>query len=213
MTDHRPADEIAPKTALRTRLLQSRRERDDASGEAVAEAVAAHLLALPSVVRARRVAGYRSMRGEPGTEPLLAGLVARGVEVVVPVSLPDGTLDWVVHDPADATVRSALGVEEPLGERLGAAALATADVVVLPALAADHAGRRLGRGAGYYDRALASALSESASSGAGASSLAPRRPLLVAVVHADELLPEVPHEPHDVPVDMVVTESGVFRVP
>ncbi|MCO7204816.1 5-formyltetrahydrofolate cyclo-ligase, partial [Microbacterium sp. CnD16-F] len=66
--------------------------------------------------------------------------------------------------------------------------------------AVDHAGRRLGRGAGYYDRALAGLPQR-------------RRPLLVAVVHAEELLAEVPHEPHDLPVDVVVTENGVFRVP
>lgn len=204
MTDHRPADAVAAKDALRRSLLALRRERRASAADVVAEAVAAHLLALPSVVRARRVAAYRSMRGEPGTAPLLAGLTERAVEVVVPVSLPDGTLDWVVHDPAEPVVRSSLGIEEPVGARLGADALAAVDVVVLPALAVDHAGHRLGRGAGYYDRALEAALA----SGVGA-----RRPLLVALVHADELLPRVPHEPHDVPVDMVVTEAGVFRVP
>jgi 5-formyltetrahydrofolate cyclo-ligase len=188
------------KDAVRAPLLQARRRRDDASRATVAEALAAHLLALPSVARASRVAAYRSMADEPGTGPFLDGLVARGTEVLLPVTLDDGGLAWVRHDPAAPTSRSRLGVEETVGPRLGPDALADADVVVVPALAADHRGRRLGRGAGYYDRALA-ALPH------------PRRPLLVALVHADELLPEVPHEPHDVPVDVVVTENGVFRVP
>ncbi|ALX05445.1 5-formyltetrahydrofolate cyclo-ligase [Aeromicrobium erythreum] len=188
------------KRAVRPRLLEARRRRDLEQRRAVDDAVAAHLLALPSVARARRVAAYRSMPGEPGTEALLAGLLERGVEVLVPVSRSDGSLAWAPHDPTAPTARSRLGVDEPVGATLPDDALASVDVVVLPALAVDHAGRRLGRGAGYYDRALA---------------VLPRRrrPLLVAVVHAEELLTEVPHEPHDLPVDVVVTENGVFRVP
>ena len=65
----------------------------------------------------------------------------------------------------------------------------------MPALAVDHAGHRLGRGAGYYDRALTVVTTP-----------------LCALVFSDELLPEVPHEAHDVPVHMVVTPQGLFRV-
>lgn len=188
------------KQDARAQVLAARRARTDEQRAVVADALAAHLLALAPVARARRVAAYRSMADEPGTGPLLDGLHRLGVEVLVPVTLDDGGLAWVRHDPAAPTRRSRLGVEEPEGERLGPDAVATADVVVLPALSADHAGRRLGRGRGYYDRALAHLP-------------AGRRPLLVALVHADELVPEAPHEPHDVPVDVVVTENGVFRVP
>lgn len=190
------------KDTVRREVLQARRARSEASRAEVAQALAAHLLALPSVGRARRVAAYRSMADEPGTGPLLAALVERGVEVLVPVTLDDGGLAWTPHSPDAAVTRSRLGVDEPVGPRLDGTALAGADVVLLPALAADHAGHRLGRGAGYYDRALADALPVTG-----------RRPLLVALLHSEELRPEVPHEPHDVPVDVVVTEAGVFRVP
>lgn len=193
------------KRGVRVPILEARRRRGPEARDAVEQAIAAHLLALPSIVRARRVAAYRSMADEPGTGALLDGLTARGVVVLLPVTRDDGSLAWVEHDPQAPTRRSRLGVDEPVGPTVAAhdparSALDDVDVVVLPALAADHAGRRLGRGAGYYDRALGSLV--------GA-----RRPLLVTVVHADELLPEVPHETHDVPVDVVVTENGVFRVP
>ncbi|MCW2788458.1 MAG: 5-formyltetrahydrofolate cyclo-ligase [Aeromicrobium sp.] len=161
-----------------------------------AEAIALHLLAVPVVARANRVACYLSMPSEPGTGPLVAALHDRGVEVVVPISLDDHTLDWSTYDPTAAVTPTALGIPEPAGVRLGVDALDTCDVVILPALAVDHAGHRLGRGAGYYDRALA-----------GTS--AP----LCAVVFTHELLPTLPHEPHDVPVQMAVTPAGLFRVP
>ncbi|VXB68583.1 5-formyltetrahydrofolate cyclo-ligase [Aeromicrobium sp. 9AM] len=161
-----------------------------------AEAIALHVLAAPVVARAKRVACYLSMPSEPGTTPLIMGLLARGVEVIVPLSLDNRTLDWVTYEPESALVTTPLGIPEPAGERLGSGALDSCDVVIVPALAVDHAGYRLGRGAGYYDRALAGV-----------------RAPLCALVFSHELLPEVPHEPHDVPVQLAVTPGGVFRVP
>lgn len=185
------------KARERERLLAARRAMGAAERAEAAEAIAAHLLAVPVVARARRIACYVSMPSEPGTGPLLAGLHARGIEVVVPLSLPDHRLDWVLLEPDAPLTTTSLGIPEPAGgEGLGPDALAGCSVVVVPALAVDHAGHRLGRGAGYYDRALA-----------GLS--AP----LCALVFTAELLPEVPHEPHDVPVQMAVTPSGLFRVP
>jgi 5-formyltetrahydrofolate cyclo-ligase len=161
-----------------------------------ADAIAAHVLATPVVVRARRVACYLSMPTEPGTGPLVAGLLDRGVEVVVPLSLEDHTLDWVAYDPAAPLATTSLGIPEPDGVRLGPQALESCGVVIVPALAVDHAGHRLGRGAGYYDRALAGV-----------------RAPLCALVFTHELVPEVPHEPHDVPVQMAATPDGLFRIP
>lgn len=161
-----------------------------------AEAIALHVLSMPLVAGARRIACYLSMPSEPGTAPLIAALQQRGVEVVVPVTLADHTLAWVVHDPAAPLVRTSLGVPEPGGPRLGAEVLAGCSVVIVPALAVDHAGHRLGRGAGYYDRALADVSAP-----------------VCALVFTHELLPQVPHEPHDVPVQLAVAPSGVFRIP
>ncbi len=184
------------KDELREELLQRRRDMaDDVRAEA-AEAIALHLLAAALTSSARRVACYVSMATEPGTVPLIGGLMARGVEVIVPLSLPDGTLDWVAYDPAAPTTVTPLGITEPAGERLGADALGECAVVVVPALAVDHSGHRLGRGAGYYDRALAGIT----------------RPVC-ALVFTHELLESVPYEPHDIPVDLAVTPDGMFRVP
>ncbi|AXT86902.1 5-formyltetrahydrofolate cyclo-ligase [Aeromicrobium sp. A1-2] len=161
-----------------------------------ADAIALQALAVPIVARARRVACYLSMPFEPGTGPLVASLHARGIEVIVPLSLADHTLDWVSYDPEAPIATTGLGIPEPDGDRLGADALLSCDVVIVPALAVDHAGHRLGRGAGYYDRVLAGL-----------------RAPACAVVFTHELLAEVPHEAHDVPVQMALTPAGLFRVP
>lgn len=183
------------KQDVRAQTLSHRVTRSEAERAEAAEALAAHLLAEPVVARARRVAAYLSLPTEPGTGPLLDGLAARGTEVLLPLSRPDRSLDWVVHEPGTALLPSALGVPQPSGEPVGPDALATCDVVLVPALAADAHGRRLGRGAGYYDRALA---------GLDVP--------LCALVFTDELLDEVPTEPHDVPVQLVATPDGVHRV-
>ncbi len=184
------------KDELRAELLQRRRDMDaDVRAEA-AEAIALHLLAAPVLSSSRRIACYLSMETEPGTGPLLTALMERGSEVIVPWSLPDGTLDWVIHDPAAPTTVTALGVCEPQGDRLGSSAIDECALVIVPALAVDLAGHRLGRGAGYYDRALAGST----------------RPTC-AVVFTHELLESVPHEPHDIAVSMAVTPDGIFRIP
>ena len=161
----------------------------------VADAIAAHLLAAP-FTQADRIACHLSMGTEPGTGPLITGLLKRGADVIVPVTGSDHQLEWVQFDPAAPLRLSSIGVPEPDGPRLGAEALSDAGLVIVPAMAVDHAGNRLGRGAGYYDRALASVTTP-----------------VCAVVHANELVESVPHDAHDVPVQMAVTETGLFRVP
>ncbi len=184
------------KGHLRDELLARRRSMTALERDEAAQAIALHVLATPAIARPPRVACYLSMPSEPGTSPLIAGLLDLGVEVVVPLSQDDRTLDWVAYSPSAEVATTTLGIREPVGPRLGPSALDGCSAVIVPALAVDHAGRRLGRGAGYYDRALDGV-----------------RAPVCALVFTHELLPEVPHELHDVPVQMVVTPSGLFRVP
>lgn len=161
----------------------------------VAEAVAAHLFGLGVVARARRVACYLSLPIEPGTGPTIAGLHRRDIEVLVPV-IDGDHLRWARYDERTELAPGPFGIAEPRTTAGGPKLLAEVDLVIAPALAVDHAGHRLGRGGGYYDRALAEVTAP-----------------ICAVVHADELLPAIPAEPHDVAVTMAVTETGVFRTP
>ncbi|OUZ06596.1 5-formyltetrahydrofolate cyclo-ligase [Aeromicrobium sp. PE09-221] len=184
----------ASKPMLRREFLARRRARPAAERRASGEALALHALSQLALSRGPRVACYLPMAEEPDTRPLIEALRGRGVEVIVPVSDPaTRTLDWVVVDDEPISL-GAHGIAEPSGIRLGAAALGTCSAAFVPALAVDHAGHRLGRGAGYYDRALAH-----------------HAGLTCAIVFADELVPALPHEDHDVTVSLAITPAGIFR--
>jgi 5-formyltetrahydrofolate cyclo-ligase len=111
--------------------------------------------------------------------------------VLLPVLLPDGDLDWAVF--AGALAAGPRGLLQPPGPRLGVDAVRNAALVVVPALAVDRSGMRLGRGGGSYDRVLARLAVDV---------------VTVALLNDGELLDAVPAEAHDRPVRAVITPSG-----
>ncbi|MGW4803426.1 5-formyltetrahydrofolate cyclo-ligase [Kitasatospora sp. NPDC004272] len=185
------------KAALRSRLLAERRVLGAPERAAAAGALAGRATAL--VPPGGTVAAYVSVGAEPGTRPLLRALAGAGVRVLLPVLLADNDLDWAPYEDDAHLAPAALGLLEPTAPRLGPDAVLGADVVLLPGLAVDRHGVRLGRGGGSYDRVLARLAREGA------------RPLLATLLYASEILPEVPAEPHDLPVHAVVTPEGVTR--
>lgn len=212
----RPGDGSA-KAVTRRGLRRARQGRDAAAAALVAERLAARTGDLLDLLARPRgdgpgllVAAYASLPGEPGTGPLRARLRELGHQVLLPVLLPDHDLDWV-HDPTPVSgdhARLHAGTDplRPAGPRLGPDTVARCDLVLVPALAVDLAGTRLGQGGGSYDRALAR-VPPPGHRHSGATG----RPLVLAVVHDEELLTDVvlPREPHDVGVDGVLTGAGV----
>ncbi|KND39297.1 5-formyltetrahydrofolate cyclo-ligase [Streptomyces acidiscabies] len=191
------------KRELRRQLLAVRAGLTPDDLRVSAAALAERALELPELAHARAVAAYVSVGSEPGTLALLDALRARGVRVLLPALLPDNDLDWGLYDGEGslASVRHGgrMALLEPVGERLGPDAVTGADVVLLPGLAVDARGMRLGRGGGSYDRVLARL--ELAGSGAA----------LVVLLYDGEVVERVPAEEHDRPVHAVVTPSGVRR--
>jgi 5-formyltetrahydrofolate cyclo-ligase len=111
----------------------------------------------------------------------------------------DGELDWASYEGPDSLVPGRRGLLEPGEPPRGVAAVARADAVLVPALAVDRAGNRLGRGGGSYDRALAR--------------VGPLIPL-IALLYDDELVDRVPVEGHDLPVRAVVRPGhGITVLP
>jgi 5-formyltetrahydrofolate cyclo-ligase len=171
------------KQRLRTLLREARARRPAGERTAFAERLAAWI----PPEGTRRVSCFVGVGAEPDTGPLIAALKDRHIEVLLPITLPDFSLDWALYTGHDDLIDARYGLLEPTGPRLGAAALAEVDIVIVPALAVDAEGRRLGNGAGCYDRALLHPKADT--------------PVL-AVVFDDERLSEpLPEEPHDRRVD------------
>jgi 5-formyltetrahydrofolate cyclo-ligase len=168
------------KGGWRSALIAARRLVPPEERARRAALLTRHALALAAEVDGP-VAAYLAIGTEPWSVDGPAALRAAGHEVLLPVVTPDGPLDWV----RDTGVHAAgpFGLREPVGPRLGPGAIGRCGLLLVPALAADRAGTRLGRGAGHYDRSLPLA-------GGPA----------VVVLHDEELVDALPAEPHDVPM-------------
>lgn len=184
------------KQQLRDRHTAARAalRKDAATKTRLDEAVLEHTLACLRHFGALggAIAAYNPLPSEPGPADFAARLAAHCDPVWLPISLDDATLAWATA--AGGLTPDALEIAEPAGERHGSEVLDVCGLLVVPALAVDTNGMRLGKGAGYYDRALAGRSTPTA-----------------AVVFDGELVDAVPHDSHDVPVDAVITPSG-FRV-
>jgi 5-formyltetrahydrofolate cyclo-ligase len=183
------------KTELRAEILRARRTLAPQLRDAEAGALCGHL---PSFIRdGETVCAYVPVGSEPGSAELIDSLLRRGVQVLLPVARDDAAglpapLRWGEYRPG-GLVEARFGLREPAEPWLPARAIAGASVVLVPALAVDRAGARLGRGAGFYDRSLP---------------LAAPTARLVAVVRDDELVDRLPAEPHDVRMTHALTPNG-----
>lgn len=206
----RPAP-AAAKTALRRAVYDRRRQRyrtDPQSIRAAGDAVCDLLLRAPEIstlAPGSVVAAYAELPTEVPVTALRRALVGHGLTVLLPVLLPDGDLDWA---PAGQPVR-------------GPAAVTGVSAILLPGVAGDEAGHRLGRGGGSYDRALGRLPARAVArvgSGPRVGSApqagrepAPARPWTCLVLFAEEVVAEVPVAAHDATVDAIVTPAGLLR--
>jgi 5-formyltetrahydrofolate cyclo-ligase len=182
------------KAEIRTAILSARRAVPDDVRRAESDDLRRHLTEL--VRPGDTVCAYVPVGSEPGSVAILDALVAAGVRVLLPVARADDAgrplpLTW--GDYRGQLVAARFGLREPPAPYLPAEAIGTASTVVVPALAVDRAGSRLGRGAGFYDRSLASADPEAR---------------LIAMVRDDEVLDRLPAEPHDVPMTHALTPGA-----
>jgi len=135
------------------------------------------------------VCAYVPVGTEPGSPEMLDALVGLGLRVLLPATQKDQPLCWGEYR-AGTLVDAEYGLREPAAPHLRPDAVVQAQVILVPALAVDRRGVRLGRGAGFYDRSLRLAAPDAA---------------LVAVVGDDELFDRLPAESHDVSMTHALT--------
>ena len=182
------------------RRAARKRSRSIEGGKGMAErsqAVQNRFLSAFPPRRGGRLALYMAVAGEVGTDLIRTVCLAAGMSLFYPRVMENGSLLFYPDGGSDGWVRGKYGLLEPRvtpgmeGIRNGF------DLVVVPGVAFDSMGRRLGKGFGCYDRFL---------SGLAGSAVA------VGLAFSRQMLAEVPVDPWDVPVDAVVTEDGVIRV-
>ena len=185
---------MASKSELRDRALRQRDATDPAFRAAASAEIADRLAPLVAAAAPRVLAAYVAMRSEVDPAASIADCHARGTVIVLPVVLPGGGLAFRRYAPGHPLVPGGFGTLVP---DVAAPAL-DPDMVIVPLVGFDRSGTRLGYGKGHYDRTVASLR---------ARGLAPP---LVGVAFSAQEVDTIPHEPHDVRLDLIVTEREIL---
>lgn len=183
------------KREERARALARRAAAFAAHGEAAGKALAAHGLAFLALQPGTVISGFSAIRDEIDPLPLLARLNSEGHRLGLPVMEGKGKpLVFRAWAPGDEMGKVQWGIAEPLPDK----PVLEPDVVLVPLLAFDTAGFRLGYGGGFYDRTL--------------QRLRGLKPVVAVGIAYDELkVDAVPHQSYDEPLDWVLTPSGPLR--
>lgn len=168
-----------------------------ADARAAAEAeIARRVWTVPEIAGARALLIYASLPEEVSTDAIAEEARRRGMVLVYPRCLPDRALALHAVDTPDALLAGRFGIREPDADACPIHRVEDVDAALIPGLAWDRAGHRLGRGAGYYDRLLAD----------------PRwRGFRCGLFFAAQETPAIPRDEWDVRLDAVVTEREVVR--
>jgi 5-formyltetrahydrofolate cyclo-ligase len=185
------------KADLRATALARRDALDVSIRQEAAEAAAALSAPLLARLSPRIVSGYWPIRSEADPRPILAAARQAGASIALPVLVDRATLRFRLHDDDEPLLPAGFGTYGPPET----APEVVPDLVILPLAAFDRALHRIGYGQGHYDRALAAMID------------AGRRPCLVGLAFAAQEVERIPFEPHDIPLDFIVTERELIAAP
>lgn len=189
------SDLPATKAELRRHFRAQRRAIQAGDRERFNRRICEHLVNGLALREHREIAAFLAFDGEPDLEPQLRAWHRQGLGIALPVVPLAGETDMTLRHwaPGGDMGHNVLGIREPgVGRDV---ALEELDVVLVPLVAFDASGNRLGMGAGYYDRFLA-------------TGPAAGPPLRVGVAYACQQAPGLPRDPWDIPLHAVVTEQG-----
>lgn len=182
------------KALMRQQILEKRNQLSVHQVLSKSTMIIHRLLEQPAIQQSSNIMVYLDFRNEVKTDGLIQHLLEQGKQVFIPVTNP-ATHTLVVSqlkDPAQDLKKGHFGLLEPKTEALRPVAPASIDLVIVPGLAFDTEGYRIGFGAGYYDRFL--------------PTLRQGVPL-ISLLYELQLVEQVPREPHDIPVHLLITED------
>lgn len=183
------------KTILRQRLLAERRRLDPADALRRSAAVRDRLWLVPEFLAAKCVFTYVSAKdNEVDTRIVIDWLLAEGREVACPAAAPRHTMAWRQIESLDDLAPGRFGIPEPDAGRCPAIAPGPSTVVLVPGIAFSRNGHRIGYGGGYFDRFLVGFPGTS-----------------IGLAYDFQIVNTVPTGPHDIAVNIVVTESATER--
>ncbi len=192
--------EESARKAMRRKMRRARASLSAGQRHTAARGLARQLHALPELVRARRIGVYQPHGGELDVLSGLSGMVRRHRQLFLPALDPlrPGLLRFVAWTSDTQLVSNRFGIVEPCLRRHAATALWSLDVLLMPLVAFDEQGNRLGMGGGFYDRTLAELQRY------------PRRPALWGVAYDFQRVAALPVADWDVPLDGVITDSRIY---
>ena len=201
---------FVPKEALRREIRRLKQQYTPSQLEELSEPIIARLR--PLLSDARVVMAYYSLPDEVNTHQLLDDLVAEGKTVLLPKVLDATTMELRHYTGPHDLAPGPFGILEPTGPHYSPSSLLTPpssktiDVALIPGVAFDALGHRLGRGRGYYDRFLRTmGTVPSVSSAADYRGTVPSvRPCLLGLCFDFQIVPSVPVDPTDIPVNQVI---------
>jgi 5-formyltetrahydrofolate cyclo-ligase len=188
---------ITAKQQFRRQMLTERAALPQERRMYFSQAVVLRLLEFAPLAACRSVLAYHPFRDELDIRPFMEAARSRGQDVWLPLSLPsERRLVPYRYTGPDGMRKGAYGIMEPDPSVAEPVDISALDAVIVPGVAFDRRGGRMGYGAGYYDRFLSSL---------------PRKPLLIGCCFSLQLVEQVPVEPHDFHMDFVATEEGIWR--
>jgi 5-formyltetrahydrofolate cyclo-ligase len=191
---------MTEREELRARLRAQRERLTPAERIAAAGGVAATLEQLPEFIVDARVAGYWAVGGELPLHVALAALTARGQTYHLPVLADGRTLRFAPWRQGIALQPNRYGIPEPQCDPAAVLAPATLDLVLVPLIAFDRRGHRLGTGGGFYDRSFAFLNGVTR----------PAQPVLVGIGYSFQEVPTLPEQAWDIQMDFVATERELI---
>lgn len=195
-------DAAAQRRELRRQLAERRRALTPPQRIAAAQGLRRSLEQLPEYFTDLRVAGYWASNGELPLNLAIPPLATRGQQFLLPVIGPGGRLRFAPWQSGEEVQPNRYGIPEPVApkELLEPFQL---DLILVPLVAFDRHGHRLGYGGGYYDRGFAFLKEQ----------VRPTEPLLVGIGYAFQELPEIEAERWDVPLDYIATDQELIDCP